>query len=630
MRFLDKKTKRFSGALLHGIVFVALLGALYFLVGITFHHTRAGTQVQGSGIAHQLSRWVTPAGSTTHLQCVSNMCTSVSGAGTDTCAPVGSTCGNVTHLSCVSNTCTSVSGAGSNTCSPVGSACSTTHLECVSNTCTAVAGSGANQCTPVGSACGAVSNAPVAEAGISLDGATYSASITVQRGQSVQIWLSADKDVNGDGKASLDPDGWTNPTKGVASGGKCEWNIDLNPTFAVQDTVSNPSSPTKCNRGSLAKTFNDAPGTYRYPVLRITDAANLQSNVSMVSVRIVDSSTHFGCVAHTCTVVSGAGANACAVAGNFCTGGGGGGGVVDLIVSQAPQLASGELSEGKTVTLTGRVKNQSASSITTSFRSAFFIDINDDGKVEVLFWTAALSGLDAGGEVTVVSNPWTNIPQGTHRVYLCADSSDTITESNENNNCDSSVFTVSGASALHIDSCGPMIAGQSVTEARASTTITWSATVSGGIGTYRYSWSESASPPGDTPLNGTTTNPVSVAYRIAGTKSGSLTVRSGSQTVSRSCGTVTISAEIQNFQANPKAIKKGESTTLSWSTVGFKSCMITANQTSQSIGAVPLSGSRVVKPTLTTTYTLSCDGGSQTQAVTVTVKVNPDPIELPP
>ncbi|MBI4021639.1 MAG: hypothetical protein HY369_05335 [Candidatus Aenigmarchaeota archaeon] len=62
---------------------------------------------------------------------------------------------NTTHLECVSNTCTKVSGAGTNKCSPLGSACGNqTHLECISNTCTAVSGPGTNQCSPAGAACG--------------------------------------------------------------------------------------------------------------------------------------------------------------------------------------------------------------------------------------------------------------------------------------------------------------------------------------------------------------------------------------------------------------------------------------------------------------------------------------------
>ena len=130
-------------------------------------------------------------------------------------------------------------------------------------------------------------NAPIAEAGISKDGSLFSTSISVLRGVPVQIWFSADKDVTGDGISSRDPDGWNNLANGVSSGGLCEWNVDLaSPGFAVQRTVRDPASPASCNLGPLAKTFNDAPGTYLYEVLRITDAAAFESNISTVFVTV--------------------------------------------------------------------------------------------------------------------------------------------------------------------------------------------------------------------------------------------------------------------------------------------------------------------------------------------------------
>lgn len=132
--------------------------------------------------------------------------------------------------------------------------------------------------------------APVAEAGISLDNASFGTSVSVLRGIPVQIWFSADRDVTGDGLGSRDPDGWANPTDGVSRGGKCEWNIDLRrPGFFIQRTVSDPASSAACNLGPFVKTFNDAPGTYLYEVLRITDAAALESNISTVFVTVTSS-----------------------------------------------------------------------------------------------------------------------------------------------------------------------------------------------------------------------------------------------------------------------------------------------------------------------------------------------------
>ena len=136
--------------------------------------------------------------------------------------------------------------------------------------------------------CGSPNQPPVAEAGISIDGVTYTNFLTVVRGTTyTNFRFSADRDVNGDAVASYDPNGWTDATNGVSSGGKCDWNSDLNqgaPTF--ETTINNPASPASCNSGPYTKTFNDTPGDYVYQVLRITDRLGAQSNVSSVTVRV--------------------------------------------------------------------------------------------------------------------------------------------------------------------------------------------------------------------------------------------------------------------------------------------------------------------------------------------------------
>lgn len=496
---------------------------------------------------------------------------------------------------------------------------------------------------------------PAAEAGISVDGTTYGASITVQRGVPVQIWLSADKDVTGDAVASLDPDGWLNAQKGVSAGGKCDWNIDLKSSFEVQNTVNNPSSPGICNRNRMDKTFNDAPGTYAYPVLRITDARGAASAVASISVRVVASAsqlTHMECVNEACAVVSGAGANVCSVPGGACTGGIGPPATVeqpDLRVSRTPRIAAGELDEGNTVTFTGRVQNRSGNAITASFRNVFLVDLNNNGTVDVSLNAlprmaeravrtqfAALplsdvvlplppdvSSLGADEEATVTSGEWRNIPRGTHRVILCADSGSAITESDEDNNCDSSTVRVDPPGApggpLRVDSCGV-----SPSSVRAGQLVDWSANASGGTGTYGYSWS------GDAPLEGVSSNPATVAYQTTGTKSGSVVVTSGSETASRSCGSVSVQPGITEFTANPRQINTGETSTLSWRTVGFSSCAITADQPSQSVGSVPTTGTHTVQPSRNTVYTLTCDAVGDSQSVTVSVTSVPSFREVTP
>ncbi|MCE9643095.1 MAG: hypothetical protein K8Q97_02080 [Candidatus Andersenbacteria bacterium] len=123
-------------------------------------------------------------------------------------------------------------------------------------------------------------NPPVSVASISAGNGAFGSSITVEQGTPVSIKLSA----NG----SSDPDGWTTPSKGISQGGKCEWNSDLNqgaPTF--ETTIADPSGPAACQISLGTLTFNDAPGTYTYKLLRITDAAGAQSNNGTVSVTVV-------------------------------------------------------------------------------------------------------------------------------------------------------------------------------------------------------------------------------------------------------------------------------------------------------------------------------------------------------
>jgi len=137
---------------------------------------------------------------------------------------------------------------------------------------------------------------PIAEAAVStsLSGPYYGydTPLTVIRGQSVNLYFFADKDVNRDDKASVDPEGWTDPDNGVSSGGYAEWNKDLNqgtPTFEVK--INNPSSAGSANIGPFSYTFNDAPGTYEYQVLRITDRKGAQSNTSRIKINVVASPT---------------------------------------------------------------------------------------------------------------------------------------------------------------------------------------------------------------------------------------------------------------------------------------------------------------------------------------------------
>ncbi len=140
----------------------------------------------------------------------------------------------------------------------------------------------------------------------------------------------------------------------------------------------------------------------------------------------------------------------------------------------------------------------------------------------------------------------------------------------------------------------------------ASTTLSWtiknatSATISPGVGSVNaQTGSVSVSPT-------TTTTYTLTASNATGTVTQPVTVTVGVGT-----------AQIVRFAASPINIQAGQSSTLSWSTNGAGTVAITPG-----IGSVAANGSTTVKPTQTTTYTLTAtspDGHSVTSPVTVTV-----------
>ena len=79
---------------------------------------------------------------------------------------------------------------------------------------------------------------------------------------------------------------------------------------------------------------------------------------------------------------------------------------------------------------------------------------------------------------------------------------------------------------------------------------------------------------------------------------------------------------INSFTAEPSAIERGQSSTLSWSITNATDMSI-----SQGIGAVQSQGQRQVFPTNTTTYTLTArgPGGNDSRSVTVSVSTPPPP-----
>lgn len=116
----------------------------------------------------------------------------------------------------------------------------------------------------------------------------------------------------------------------------------------------------------------------------------------------------------------------------------------------------------------------------------------------------------------------TNPASGTKSVTPTATTTYTLTcTNNAGSATDTATVTVTPALTASCSVAPPTITSGG--------SATWTATASGGTGTYSYAWS------GTDGLQGRTGNPVTVAYPTSGTKTGSVTVTSGTQTVTRPC-----------------------------------------------------------------------------------------------
>ena len=129
-----------------------------------------------------------------------------------------------------------------------------------------------------------------------------------------------------------------------------------------------------------------------------------------------------------------------------------------------------------------------------------------------------------------------------------------------------------------------------------NSTNTYSCTIEPGIGRVNLNGSINVSPAATT------------TYTITATGYAGTTTSSAAVTV--------IPLPTMNFSANPSSITVGESATLTWNSVNADSCVIEPG-----IGNVDLSGSLVVSPMETTTYTIMATGpaGEASESVTINV-----------
>lgn len=220
-----------------------------------------------------------------------------------------------------------------------------------------------------------------------------------------------------------------------------------------------------------------------------------------------------------------------------------------------------------------------------------------------------------GSDVTTFSYVFPSV--GTWYLHACADKSSassagSINESNESNNCGAwTAITVSNPSLSASCSVSP-------SSGYVGDSLTWTATPSGGTGSYTYVWS------GTDGLTGTAST-VSKIYNTAGTKSASVTVTSGTQSVIASCGAGTIqNTPTVLITATPITIIKGvTSPRIDWTSSYATSCTGTNFPTGSAT-----TGSVTVSPPVTTTYGITCTNGTRSASSSATVTVNPADITL--
>ncbi|HVB20168.1 MAG TPA: hypothetical protein VNF51_02730 [Candidatus Paceibacterota bacterium] len=189
---------------------------------------------------------------------------------------------------------------------------------------------------------------------------------------------------------------------------------------------------------------------------------------------------------------------------------------------------------------------------------------------------------------------------------------------------DGSTYGVSGNNPAFCSQPPTAACTGSPTPAYINQSVTWSATASGGSGSYTYSWT------GTDGLSGTSSS-VSKAYTTSGLKYATTTVTdtvSGLSTSVSCTNDVTVNACTATLTATPSTVNVGNSTTLDWSTTSACATSCTFADTGST--SYPITGSRTVTPPQPTSgntvdYSITCSGGpygpTQPQNIAVTVLV---------
>lgn len=217
---------------------------------------------------------------------------------------------------------------------------------------------------------------------------------------------------------------------------------------------------------------------------------------------------------------------------------------------------SGSLEEGTQVTLEGDIRNNEDDIVDTTFPNGFEIDT--DGNLgttgdRIFVDGTTLTDL-APGVTTQVTAYWTPSTAGTYYIRVCADRSNgnpsgLINEgaSDETNNCPGgagawTTVTIDPPAVVNLDqngaTCKP---SPSVTPANRPVTWKMEGSVTGGTGTYTYTWDL----PGGTPSSGSGSS-LQTTYSTSGTKTASVTVHSAG--VPDLMITCSVNARVQTFE----------------------------------------------------------------------------------
>jgi hypothetical protein len=292
---------------------------------------------------------------------------------------------------------------------------------------------------------------------------------------------------------------------------------------------------------------------------------------------------------------------------------------IDQDIGNVPESGSQSVSPDETITYT-LVANSSGGTVTASTtlevnqgvynyqpeNLPVINSFNIRPPMISLGGSATLEWEVTGAETITINNSISDVASsGTRQVSPAATTSYTLTASNRFGTARAStVLVVNSATSLPAISIfnatpGSVLAGQSSAlrwEVSGASTVS----INQGIGSLSASGTRVVSPTSTT------------AYTLTATNSYGSVTASVTVVVSPSSA----HPVIESFNASPPSISVGQSSTLQWQVSGATTVSI-----NQGIGSVSASGTRVVSPSATITYTLTASNsaGSVTALVTIGV-----------